>query len=170
MRRMFPHKRIDAALKRLERQQLLGSNESLFSVRSPFRTEDGEIKFVLRDRMDVEDDEGEGYLPEGVETVLEIQVVSAKEQGKGHGTRLMKQFLNLPEVKAVDAIFLDPSPLMESLDGKKPFAGSEEPHAEEDILDAVENFYHRLGFRNRSTHSRMWIFRSARLPFLRYPV
>lgn len=136
----------------------------VLSHSSPFKNRDGEVHYAFKDVEELCDEEdNDNYLPKGVETVLEIQTVAAKVQGKGHGTRLMDAFMNQAFVKKADAIYLDPSPLLESLDGKK-VEGDEE-----EILDKLERFYTRWGFRNRHIHSRMWIFNKIKVRPSKYP-
>lgn len=154
---MYPN--LNKSLLQAARRRVMASDFS-----SPFRTPDGEIHFNIRDVGDLEDEEYEGYLPDGIESVLEISTVQAAVQGKGHGSRLMKAFLAHPRTKEFDALYLDPSPLMTSIDGKKPEGD------EEEILDNLQRFYSRFGFRNRSVHARMWIFNHASIPLNQYPV
>ena len=130
----------------------------VLSYSSPFKTQDGHVSYKFRDVGDLEAEEDEGYLPLGVNTVLEIELVSATTQGYGHGTKLMAAFMSQSFVKEVDAVYLDPSPLMYSLDGVRP-EGSED-----EVLDRLQRFYQRFGFRNRFHHSRMWIFNKISVP------
>jgi GNAT superfamily N-acetyltransferase len=149
----------------MNKELILAARLRILSILiSPLRSDVGEIKFNWRGVDDLEDEEEEGYLPEGVETILEISVVSANSQGVGLGTTLMKEFLARPEVKAADAIYLDLSCLIQSKDGKYMGGSEKQVGPEEQTLDHLEKFYQRFGFRNRRRHSRMWIFHSVFVP------
>lgn len=107
----------------------------------------GRLKAQWKD--DLEDEEGEGYIPEGYnKTVLEFELVEAKRIGKGDGDSLIKEFLNSPIAKSAELIFLDPNPSVGL------FANSDLSDAEQ--IKKLKEYYRKYEFRNNPRSDRMW--------------
>lgn len=103
--------------------------------------------FIYNAKSDLEAEEGNGYLPEGIKNIIELAYIESS--GIGRGKYLMSEFLELPEVKSSDAIYLDPNP------GHGCFDGAEE----KETVNKLVRFYGSFGFRYnpKSAMRRMWI-------------
>jgi hypothetical protein len=118
--------------------------------------EHGRIHFAWKKKSELEDEEHEGYLPEGINKILELEVIQATAIGQGHGKILMKQFLDSAQAKSADAIYLDLNPYTPPTSGKSPKLGSFDT---DEVLRKLEKFYKQFGFRNNAPLRRMWIFK-----------
>ena len=111
-------------------------------------TEDGELNYVWK--TDLEDEEYEGYIPNGYsKKVLELSMIRAHSPGNGHGHELMTAFLNTPEARKAELIFLDLTPGIG--------ANSDSSESEEAQTEKLRKFYERYGFRGRNQSQRMWL-------------
>lgn len=116
---------------------------------------------------DLLDEEDEDYLPVGYDPkkVLELEVISVygkskgSPEGMGYGTEIMKKFLASPAAQKAELIFLDLNPHT----GEEYVAGGNVKRQEE-IMDKLETFYKKFGFRNNSKHRRMWLVRKGTIP------
>ena len=120
------------------------------------RTPQGSLEYGWK--SDLEDEEEEGYIPAGYsKRVLELQLIKVKDPGKGHGDELMKAFLNTPEAKKAELIFLDPVPGIG--------ANHDASESEEEQVDRLVKFYKRYGFRHnpRAATKRMWLVQKGEL-------
>ena len=108
---------------------------------------------------EIEDEEGEGYIPKGYDhgKVLELKDIEVQEPGKGEGEKLMKDFLDTPEAKEAELIFLDPNPITGVNMNNKDEQGT---------VDKLVKFYSRFGFRHnpKSATRRMWLVRKGSIP------
>lgn len=115
-------------------------------------------------KTDLEAEEGEGYLPDGYSysKVLELETIEAADLGKGYGEKLMKEFLNSPQAKSAELIFLDINPFIGKFKHLQDLS-------EEERLDKLERFYRKFGFRNKKRHSRMWLVIKGEIPIDELP-
>jgi hypothetical protein len=113
-------------------------------------------------KSDLEDEEYPGYIPDGYsKTVLELSYLIASELNKGYGSKLMNTFLNSPQAKKAELIFLDPNP-DEGL-----FENSGIPEREQ--INRLIRFYGKFGFRHAPGSTRMWLVRRGTIPDNKLP-
>lgn len=122
------------------------------------KTPEGSITWKWVSKQQLEDEEDEGYLPEGIDEVLELSAISVNEPNNGHGTELMKAFLASGDAQKAKLIYLDPNP-NEGVNW-----GSGIP--EEKQVAKLVRFYNRFGFRHNPTSAtkRMWLTRGINIP------
>lgn len=119
-----------------------------------FSDEHGELAYGWNSEL--EDEEFKGYIPKGYKKkVLELNGIFAAELGKGNGDFLMKKFMDSPQFKAAELVFLDPVP------GMGEFYGSKRTHEQQ--ITSLMKFYRKYGFRNNPKGQRMWIVRKGEL-------
>jgi GNAT superfamily N-acetyltransferase len=121
------------------------------------KTPDGELWYGWR--KDLEEEEEEGYIPDGYsKRVLELSLLKVKKPGQGFGDELMKAFLDTPEAKKAELIFLDPNPGIG--------VNFKSKQSEEEQVARLVKFYQRYGFRHnpRSATKRMWLVRKGSIP------
>lgn len=132
-------------------------SEGLIMEEKILKTEDGELWYTWR--KDLEDEEFEGYIPDGYsKRVLELSLLKVNEPGKGHGDELMKAFLETPEAKKAELIFLDPNPGI-GVNFKSSMSEAQQ-------VAKLVKFYKRYGFRHnpKSATKRMWLVRKGSIP------
>jgi len=127
-----------------------------FLAEQAITRDDGFVHFDWK--TDLADEEDEDYLPKGYnyEKVLELKEIVAEKPGEGVGSKLMKHFLETPEAKEAELIFLDPVPGMGAN-----FGGGK---GEEEQVASLKKFYARFGFRSRPGSARMWLVRKGSIP------
>jgi len=128
----------------------------LFIIEGQIKDDTGYIKWNWK--SDLEDEEDEGYIPDGYKKkVLELSIIETEKQGEGHGAALMKKFLTSPDAKKAELIFLDPSPQEGANWGNKDEVGT---------VDKLVKFYSRFGFKHnpKSTTRRMWLVQKGSIP------
>lgn len=102
-------------------------------------------EYVSRDELN--DEEYDGYIPKEFDKVLCLSIVEAKEQGKGYGTRLMEEFIEITQDEPL--IYLDPNPIT--------IADMET--AGDDFFQRLTKFYNRFGFIQKQGY-RMFLNRT----------
>ncbi len=145
-------------------KKALGLKEELSEGRftKTVETEFGDLQYNWK--TDLEQEEEEGYIPKGYsKKVLELAMIEVKEPGKGHGEQLMKMFLDTPEARNAELIFLDPVPGMGVNDGSK--------MSEENQVKRLVKFYKRFGFdyNPKSATKRMWRVQKGHIPRNKLP-
>lgn len=142
-------------------QRTLGLRENLNEEKfKHIVNDDGELTYGWK--SDLEDEEDVGYIPKGYsKKVLELGGVFAKTPGKGQGDRLMKLFLNSPEAKKAELIFLDPVPGI-GANFKSKMSDTEQ-------IRRLQAFYRRYGFRNKPGANRMWLVKKGTIPDEKLP-
>lgn len=80
--------------------------------------------------------------------------IDTDKQGMGYGSELMKKFLQCPDAKKAELIFLDPVPGYGSNSGRRD---------ETTQVDSLKRFYRRFGFHTNPQSSRMWLVRVGKL-------
>lgn len=126
---------------------------------SKIQNSSGWVSFEWKDRQELFDEEdNENYLPDDIKKILEFSEIKAKEIGKGFGEKLMKDFLNSSKAKSADAIFLD----------LNPNSGEKSNISDNEIMLKLEKFYNKFGFKNKTSLSRMWLFKKD-IPLKDYP-
>jgi hypothetical protein len=131
----------------------------LLETREFKNSELGELTYGWKSKKELCDEEdNKKYIPDGYTKILELGGIFAAEPGKGQGDQLMKQFLDSPEAKKADLIFLDPVP---GLGANFKSSKSEDRQ----VADLVR-FYKRYGFRHnpKSATKRMWLVRKGEIP------
>lgn len=128
------------------------------SAEKTIRDVTGSITWKWVSRRDLEGEEGEGYLPEGIDEVLELSAISVNEPNKGHGSKLLRTFLDSTDAKRAKLIYLDPNP-NEGVNW-----GSNVP--EDEQVKNLVRFYSRFGFRHNpaSATKRMWLTNGISIP------
>lgn len=114
-----------------------------------FKTKDGKVEFQWVPVTELEEEEGEGYIPERFgPAVICLNSIETNESGQGQGTRLMELFLAHPEVKKAALVYLDPVPGY----------GNNHRSKESDATQMLNlaRFYSRFGFRSAPGCARMW--------------
>jgi len=107
------------------------------------------------------EEDDENYLPPGIEKILELDelLVDDAFRNKGIGGLLVKWFFATPEAEEADAFFLDVSPSYLEDEGLT--------EAEAELY--LRHFYSKFGFKSKTPHSRMWVFKKP-LPIEDYPL
>lgn len=138
-------------------QRALGLREELI-MEAKFKhvvNDDGELTYGWK--SDLEDEEDVGYIPKGYsKKVLELGGIFAATPGKGQGDRLMKLFLDSPEAKKAELIFLDPVPGIGANFNSK--------MSDTEQIRRLQAFYRRYGFRNKPGAARMWLVKKGTIP------
>jgi hypothetical protein len=120
------------------------------------QNEHGRLQY--RWNTDLEQEEEEGYIPGGYsKKVLELCLIEVDEPGKGYGDQLMKMFLDTPEARNAELIFLDPNPgIGMNADSKM---------SEENQIKKLVRFYKRFGFDHNpaSNTKRMWLVQKGHI-------
>lgn len=129
-----------------------------FLAEQAITRDDGFIHFDWK--TDLADEEDEGYLPKGYDygKVLELMEIVVNTPGEGVGSKLMKHFLETPEAKEAELIFLDPVP------GMGANFGGASGKSEDEQVAALKKFYARFGFRSRPGSARMWLVQKGSIP------
>lgn len=137
-------------------QRALGLREALNEEKfKHIENEDGELTYGWK--TDLEDEEEPGYIPAGYsKKVLELGGIYATKPGQGQGDRLMKLFLDSPEAKKAELIFLDPVPGL-GANFKSNISDTQQ-------IRRLQAFYRRYGFRNRPGANRMWLVKKGTIP------
>lgn len=120
------------------------------------KTPEGTLEYGWKN--DLEEEEEEGYIPPGYKKrVLELQMIKVKTPGQGHGDTLMKAFMETPQFKRAELVFLDPSPGIG--------ANRQTDMSEAKQVARLVKFYKRYGFRHnpKSATKRMWLVRKGEL-------
>lgn len=112
------------------------------------KNEYGELE--ARYKTDLASEENENYLPPGYsyDKVIELQWLETPEVDKGHGTRLMNEFLASSFVKGAELIFLDL--------GFAPHHLRNRNMSSHDYFKYLASFYRKFGFENNGKDRRMW--------------
>jgi hypothetical protein len=137
---------------------LLETSKSLL-----FKTPHAHISYGWK--KDLLDKEDEDYLPDGYNPnkVLELKLITVNKKEdlyKGYGTDIMKKFLETPIAKKAELIFLD----INSNTGFINWPSKEYIKNKTKILDDLEKFYKKFGFRNKHKHARMWLVQKGKIP------
>lgn len=125
-------------------------------------TEHGSLQYNWK--TDLEQEEEEGYIPRGYsKKVLELAMIEVNEPGNGHGDELMKMFLDTPEARNAELIFLDPVPGMG--------VNSNSRKGEAAQVQQLVKFYKRYGFdyNPASGSKRMWRVQKGHIPRNKLP-
>lgn len=122
--------------------------KELFEGKTIYKINNSNGKLHANWKTDLQDEEGEDYLPDGYDysKVLELGLVAAKDPGKGQGDELMKEFLNSSVAKKAELIFLDPHPGF----------GKFKQLPEKEAFDKLYRFYKKFGFESIRIGGRMW--------------
>lgn len=106
--------------------------KELYLVEGQIKDTTGYVKWNWK--SDLEDEEHEGYIPDGYsKKVLELSI--------------MRKFLESTDAKKAELIFLDPSPN----------EGPDDDLLDEERIERLQKFYRKFGFRNRPGSDRMWL-------------
>lgn len=107
----------------------------------------GYLKAEYVSREELNGEEYDGYIPDEFDQVLCLSVVEAKEQGKGYGTRLMQEFMEITQNEPL--IYLDPNPItiadMEAVG--------------DEFFQRLTRFYNKFGFVQKQGY-RMFLNRT----------
>jgi hypothetical protein len=130
--------------------------QELFEAASKFTIKNAHGKLTANWKSDLEDEEDEGYIPDGYsKKVLELSYIEAKQLGQGDGEALMKEFLASPIAKSAELIFLDPNPSMGL------FAKSKDSETEQ--VKKLQRFYAKFGFKKNPRSDRMWLVQKGKI-------
>jgi len=112
----------------------------------------GKLQAVWKNKKTLEQEESNNkYLPESVDKIIELQIISVSKEGRGYGKDLFNEFKKSKMYKEADAIYADINPFMGS--GRN----------ENRVMDKIEKIYKSWGFRNKHKWSRMWIFKNIEI-------
>ena len=132
---------------------------SLSSDAYHIKNQYGELKANWK--TDLDEEEFDGYVPEGYSKILELEIITASKIGAGYGKKLMDEFLRSSIAKKAELIFLDPNPYIGAFE--------DSDLTDDEQIAKLKKIYAKYGFRNNPHSARMWIVNKGSIPTDKLP-
>jgi ribosomal protein S18 acetylase RimI-like enzyme len=113
-------------------------------------------------KTDLDEEEHDGYVPDGYTKILELSVISADKIGQGYGKKLMDEFLRSKIARSADLIFLDPNPYIGAFE--------DSDKTDDEQIAKLKLFYAKFGFRSHPRSARMWLVQKGNIPDSKLPL